>query len=737
MTNDLPNAAPVADQLQTEEMLRRGLDILSKRRWWFILATAIVLVGAIVFVRHQKPIFKATGMLHIDAQPPKLLSEVSEIVQLGATGYGSSIRAYYAAQLQIMQSRSVASIVATRLHLQSDPKFLGIDDPEKRLTKVQQNLIMTNADVVGILASRVLVELSEDSMIAKVSIEDANPQMAATLVNAVMQAYKERNMQQKRATVQTAFQDLRGLREKMETERRSTQENLYKFEKEHDLSDNRRLAVNERILALNRDLREVHAARLRASQEVAQLKKYRNSKDIFSASAPGLMRDSLVSDLKRRWLDVDVRRREVETVYLENHPKVQMLQHQMDQLVTLGGKHVAAMYDAASQTLQTATVEESDLIAQLAKSKAEDAEIRQTKIDYDRLKDKADEVRSFYDKVAKRFAETDLTKEVGFNNVSVLDPAVVPVVPVRPNVQLNLLIGVLLSLIIGVAVAVAVEMLDNTIKDRLDIEQVLQVPYLGSIPTFSPSNQTDGLAVPDGKLDLYVHYRPNSRVAEAARSLRTNLLFMRPDKALRSILVTSGQPREGKTSTSTTLAITLAASTGSTILVDTDLRKPRLHRVFGVPSDGGVTGYIVGHDTIDKFTKKTDIPGLDILPCGALPPNPSEILHTERFRQMIVELTQHYECVVFDSPPIEIVSDALVMATLVDGVILVAQAERSRRDSVGQTVAALRAVNGNLLGIALSRTQTRGTGYGYYYRGRGYRREAAYRYRYAADAEKD
>ena len=225
-------------------------------------------------------------------------------------------------------------------------------------------------------------------------------------------------------------------------------------------------------------------------------------------------------------------------------------------------------------------------------------------------------------------------------------------------------------------------------------------------------------------------------MAEAARSVRTNLLFMRPDKPLHTILVTSANPREGKTSTSATLAITLAASTGNCIIVDTDLRKPRLHKAFGVTATTGVTSYILSQDPVEKFVCKTEVPGLDLLACGPLPPNPSEILHTDRFKQLVNELMSKYDTVVFDSPPVEIVSDALVIASLVDGVLLVAHFEKSKRDSVAATVAAMRSVNANMLGIVLSRTATRNVGYGYYY-GKGYRRGMPYRYRYAADPESE
>lgn len=733
-------ASPAQEQL-AEQFAKRISDTLSRRRWWFLITTAIVFSFAIVFVRHQKPIFRATGLMQIDNAPPKVLGEVNEVYSLGASGL-TGLRQYYRAQQAILQSRDVAAMVVSRLGLGRDERFFGFANADKPLTKAQKESIMANADVVGMMAGRVVVEMSEDTLISRISVEDSDPEFARDMTNAVMTAYKDRNINNKRRVVQDAYSDLRVLRKKLEETKNASQQELFDFERQHDFSDNRRLAVNERILSLNRNLRDVHSTRVRAQLDVAQLKKARGIKDIFSASAPGLMRDSLISELKRRWMDLGTRRRELAATYLEKHPKIEALDEQLRNLEQLATRHIAAIYDAAQQGLAGAESEEQEIVDQLKAARMEDEEIRQTKLQHDKLLARADEDKMFYDKVAKRYAETDLTKDVGVNNVSILDAAVTPRVPVRPNIQLSLALGFLLSLLLGVAAAVLVEALDNTIQGRDDVENGLGLPYLGSIPTFEPGEVEEGKNVPDGLLDLYVYYRPNSRVAEAARSIRTNLLFMRPDKPMHTLLISSAHPREGKTSTSTTIAITLAAASGRCILVDTDLRKPRLHKVFAVPNVGGVTGYILGRDPVTHFVQPTIVPGLDFMACGVLPPNPSEILHMERFREMIEELKENYDTVILDSPPIEIVTDALVMASMVDAVVLVAHTGKSRHDWVSSAIAQLRSVSAPLMGVVLSRTATRGVGYGYYYgkgyrKGKAYRTRYQYRYRYGAEEEQD
>ena len=501
MTDKPANQNQGNDQLATEELMRRAWDVLSLRRWWFLLSAVLTMAATVVVTRHQTPIYRATGLLHIDLAPPKVLGDVSEVVQLGSSTYYGA-KAYYQAQTQIMQSRDVATMVVSRLNLARSEYFLGLTRTEAPLTQAQKEQIIANADPIGILASRVLVELGDDSAIARVSIEDADPEFAKVIANAVMEAYKDRNITRKKRVVEDAYGDLHKIHRALTGQKKSSQEALAGFEKAKDLSENRRLAVNERILQLNRDLREIHAARVRAQQEMNQLKKFRGSRDIFSASAPGIMRDTLVGELKRRYLELEIHKRELDAVYLEKHPKVETVTRQMEQLVLMAAKHVTAMFDAATQQYAAAMAQETDLAQQIDRARAEDAEIRLTKISHDQLIAKADEDKLFYDKVAKRIAETDMTKEVGVNNVMILDRAVTPRVPVRPNTRLTLVFGFMLSLLVGVAVAVVIDLLDNTIKDRADVEQIIKVPYLGAIPTFQPASPQEGLPVPEGKIDL-------------------------------------------------------------------------------------------------------------------------------------------------------------------------------------------------------------------------------------------
>lgn len=720
---------------QSQESLQRYVEILSVRRWWILLTIALGLTATVVYTRQQRPIYRATASLVVETTAPKVMNEE---MQTSVGPSSAALRGFYLSQQHILQSREIAAIVVNRLGLGRDERFFGLQYKHDKLTPEQRNAQMAAADAIGLLPPRVRVEAADDSNIVRVSIEDTEPEFARDLVNAVVKAYRDRNLEAKRRLVNEASSDLTAVFKRLEGEKASSQEQLYQFEKSKDLSETRRQALKESILDLSKRIAEVKTVEVRSAAEMGQLRKFKGARNPFDVSAPALMRDGLMSELKRRYLDLSAKRRELATTYLAEHPKLLAIDEQLDQLLLLAQRHAKAMFESAQQSHQAAVVELKDLEGRLKLARAEEDEVRLAKIEYDKLAAKAEEDKMYYDKVAKRIAETDITREIGLNNVQILDQAITPKKPVRPNVMLNILIGLLLSVVAGVAVALGVDLLDATIKDRADVEGVLKVPFLGTIPNYQQnanSGEDEEAPLTDEQRDLYVHYRPNSAAAEAARSVRTNILFMRPNSQLRTLLITSAVPREGKSSTSATIAVTLAAASGRVILVDTDLRKPRLHKVFGLPSGvGGVTGYLLSGEKVDKFVCKTPTTGLDFLPCGPVPPNPSELLHTDRFRQMVAELMELYDTVIFDSSPVEIVADALVLASICDGTIVVAHAGKSRRDAVLSTVTALRSVKANILGVVLSRSAQRGVGYGYYY-GYGLRRNAryAYRYRYAPD----
>jgi polysaccharide biosynthesis transport protein len=330
--------------------------------------------------------------------------------------------------------------------------------------------------------------------------------------------------------------------------------------------------------------------------------------------------------------------------------------------------------------------------------------------------------------------EADITSALPFNNVRPLDDALVPKEPFKPNTRANLLFGFGIGLLLGIVLILVLEILDNTMKSEQDVE-ALSLPFLGLVPIIDvPTGDQAAIR----ERDLHVLRAPRSAVAECARFIRTNLLFMSPDRPLKMLVVTSPGPQEGKTTTAVSIAITMAQAGSRTLIVDTDLRRPRLHRVFADASgaldknDVGLSTVLLGESTLAKAIRSTEVDKLDVLVCGPPPPNPAEILLSDKFADLVKELSQKYDRIIFDTPPIGPVTDPAILGAQVDGVVLVVKCGKTRKDATKQALKSLGDANARVFGAILNDvdvTSKRYSGVYYSY----YRRYTSY---YAADETK-
>lgn len=370
-------------------------------------------------------------------------------------------------------------------------------------------------------------------------------------------------------------------------------------------------------------------------------------------------------------------------------------------------REVESVLGAFRNEYQDIAATERNLQDLLDRTKLEAFELNKFERDYLELKRTHDNNQRLYELVLKRLKDTSITGMLQASNVRILDRARPSSVPSRPNPVRNVLWALLLGMIGSVGLAFLVESLDRTIMSQQQIEERLGLAFLGIVPRIETPKT-------GGSRDLLVHEQPKSAAAECLRAVRTNLLFMSPEKPLKSILVTSSGPQEGKTTTATALAITMVANGNRVLLVDADMRRPRVHRVFGIEATGGLSSLILGDGTLEGSVKETDIPNLFMLPCGPIPPNPAELLHTAAFRRLINDMAACFDRVVIDSPPVGVVADAAVIGTCVDGVLVVLRAGRTDRDAAQQAVRQLRDVKAPLLGVVLNDLDLEEQRYGHY-----------------------
>jgi non-specific protein-tyrosine kinase len=293
------------------------------------------------------------------------------------------------------------------------------------------------------------------------------------------------------------------------------------------------------------------------------------------------------------------------------------------------------------------------------------------------------------------------------NYLSVVEPARLPTSPIAPNVMMSVLVAAAIGLTLAVGGAFLIEYIDDTLKSPDDVEQSLKLSALGLIARIAGTN-------PEDKVVTVRH--PRASHSEAYRVLRTNIQVADVDRPIKTLLVTSPNPVEGKSLTAANLAVVMAQAGLRTVLIDADLRRPSQHRLFGVTNDFGLTNSLVQQDlTSDGYMHLTEVENLRLVTSGQIPPNPTELLGSKRMQKLIQMLRDQADMIILDSPPCLPLADAAVLARQVDGVLLVVDAGNTRRDSATKAKEALERAGGRVLGVALNRVSARGSGYYYYY----------------------
>lgn len=703
--------------------LREHLKILRKRLWLIVGFAAAVLAAAVAYLLLAPRIYQASSSIIIESSNPRVLGDKTDSVDFGPSDYWSN-KEYFETQYKVMASREVLQRVVEKKGLARDLDFLGvarIEDPEKRAKALEK------LDPVQVLSDRMRIEPVKNSQLATIVVEDQNPARAAELANAIVEAYIESNLDQRqqgtRAASQWLSEQMQDLKGKLET----SEVALFNFRKDNDILatsiEDKQNINSQRLVALNDSLTKVMAQRVELESAIAEVERTEKSTkaDPFWALKLGrVATNPTVAKIREELAKQEAEVAALTQRYLEQHPQrlaaEERLRKLRDQLATELTNVVSGLRSQYREVHGT----ELQLVELIEGLKREAFEINKRDIDQRKLERETENNRRLYDLVLSRLKDSDLAVMLKANNVRVLDMAEVPDKPVKPRPALVGALALLLGLLGGVGLAYGAEMLDNTLKQEEDVENVLGLPFLGLVPTVVPPNASSDRN-DDSLRDLFAARNSRSQQAEAFRAIRTNLLFMSTDKSLKRLLVTSSAPQEGKSMTTIGIGSTMASTGNRVLIVDTDMRRPRLHRSLGVTNEVGMSTVLLGETKLEDAVKSTEVPGLFLLPCGPVPPNPAELLHTERFKQLLEQLSDRYDLVLLDSPPLLAASDAAVLSTSVDGVVFVARFKKTTKDLAKRMLRGLKDVNAPILGAVLNDVNLDSREYGYYaYKRYGY-----------------
>jgi succinoglycan biosynthesis transport protein ExoP len=713
-----------------------------RKRWLWVITLPILTVAlAAFYTAGQVRIYSASCTLQIDPNPPRPLgTDVQAIVDVGTGSFWATSN-YYNTQFKIIRSRAVAEETVRRLGLHQDVAFLEgkarppatpTDSREPR--DVQGNI----EQAAGLIRARLVVAPIRESRLVEVSYQDPNPERARQILSTLVNVYTDRNIDVALESTNTAAEWLEGQVQTLKTELEGTEATLHEYKKGNRILsislDEQSNMIRQEMQQLSTALTAVKVRRAEVAAKAAELAGDSPDAGVDLANSD-LLRDGVLRQLR------DSRNGAVAEYDAligagkgEQHPLVASASARIVAAESALSKEVENVRRAARRDLAVVDREVADLTRLFEQAQQRALELGGLELDYRRLERSKVNTEKLYSLVIERSKESNLTRMMRFNNIQLIDPPLVPKSPVSPRIPLNMTIGLVGGLALGLFGAFAREMFDRSVKSPNDIEQELGLTFLGLLPRVgrnmgqsygrSAGNKAAGgerrrrareSAEPQ-RIELIVHEDPQSSISEASRGLRTNVSFMSPDKPYKSLLVTSASPNEGKTTVACCLAVAMAQAGHKVVLIDCDLRRPRLHRVFQKTNDRGVTSSLVDRTGLDSAVVETEVPGLSLLASGPSCPNPAESLQSNAFQSLLEELGAKFDRIVIDSPPIAPVTDAVILSTRVDASIMVIRALSTTRDAVLHARRALEDVRANLIGAVLNAADPGRADYPHYYR---------------------
>ncbi|HXX54053.1 MAG TPA: polysaccharide biosynthesis tyrosine autokinase, partial [Thermodesulfovibrionales bacterium] len=422
---------------------------------------------------------------------------------------------------------------------------------------------------------------------------------------------------------------------------------------------------------------------------------------------PGMTEDPVIQSLRDEEIKAEKQLMELSKKYGDRHPLIIKAKGDLRLVKEKTDSEIKRVIASRKNEYELAKANEANLRILFERGKGEAQSLTAKSMQFDVLKHEVDTNQQIYEALLKRVKETTLVEEVKSFNIYILDKAEVPKSPINPTSFKNFLLALMLALSGGVGMAFFLEYLDNTFKGPEDIEEKLALPLLGIVPRIK---RTDAQG---GPIESLVLTDPKSAIAESYKALRTSVLLSSGDP-VRSLVVTSSVENEGKTTTAINLAISFAQLEKKVLLVDADLRKPRVHSILGLDNAIGFSSYL-SRQTVHENIRETEMPNFSFLSAGPLPPNPSELLSSKRMKDFLEIVVNSYDIVVFDSPPVITVADTIILSAQVDGTLMVVKSGNTTFDIARRGLKLLKDANIKILGGVLNAMDTEKEGYRYLY----------------------
>ncbi len=705
----------------TDELhLRDYWEVLLRHRWTVLAFFGVVVVATVLATLVAVPVFKATALIEVRAENQRVVA-FQDVVQMQ-----NIERDFYQTQYDVLRSRSLAKRVIERLGLAEDPAF---NPPGERPGLVATLLgivpaLLTRAapvapdaesalerKLIDRLLGSVVVSPRRNSYLVEVSHLSPHPDLAARVANALADEYiglsldkRLDALQKGRTFIEKQLVVTKGALERSEEE-------LQAFARRNEI-----LTIDAKQNIEYRRLDELNTALTKAQHQ--RMEKESLYRQVTSGDASVLSQIStnpVVSGLTAEIAKREAQRARLAETFTPEYPPLRRLQAQIAELRAQLEREQAALAAVLKADFEAVRKQETLLSEALAEQKKIVNDLNQRAIDYKILKREVDTNRTIYKSLLQRLKEVEVNEGIRASNITVLDRAEVPAAPYRPRPLLNLALAIVLGAVGGIGLAFLQEHLDNSIKTPEDVERWLRVPMLGAMPQLRLKRVSGKLT--DVQPELVVAEEPKSLGAEAMRTLRASLFLSTAAGPPQRILITSSRAEEGKTCITINLAIALAQMGKRVVVVDCDLRRPRVHRVFGFELAPGTTNFLAGSSDLPSLIRTTPC-GIDVVTAGPIPPNPVELIDSAPMASLLEELSRTYDFVLLDAPPSLGFADVPMLARHAAGVLFVVRAGETPRKAAANATDYLQRLRAKLLGVVLNGVRAGAPGYystyGYY-----------------------
>jgi succinoglycan biosynthesis transport protein ExoP len=730
----IPGGAPVPwEHMPREPHLLDYVIILRKHQW--LIATFLLTVVTVVTIAtfKMKPVYKAAARVEVD-------KESQNTLPFQGVTYDEYIdmENYVETQVKILQSETLALQTINALNLSQYPEFGGPSGP---IALSHGGAGVARPAILGAFLGNLSVRRVPNSRLVEVEFESGDPELAARVANGHVQNYIEQNFRSKYdATTQASgflSAELEDLRIKVE----KSEDARVAYERENQIwqIDEKQNITTQTLGDLNKAVTEAQTS-VAASEAL-----YRMATSGNVDLLPEVRNSPVIQDLTKRKAALDDSYTEALEQYGPNFPKAKRIAEQKKEVESELARAQNIVVGSIEEDYNTARQHLVLLQEALDRQKAESNELAEKLVQFHILEHDAESNKQLYDGLLQKLKEAGITAGLRSSNIRVVDPALVPTAPAGPQKAKNILMSILVGLVGGIGLALFREYLDNTVKSPDDIESLVGLPSLAVVPALPSSNghhsrwprlthKTASQTVSGPRVETLSHTQPKSQISEAFRALRTSLLLSQADHPPQVILVTSALPREGKTTAAVNLAVTLAQLGDRTLLLDSDMRKPGIRRALNltIGKEKGLSSYLAGVTNLDEVLfPHPFISNLETISTGPVPPSPADLLSSRRMREAISELRLRFKFIVIDSPPVMAATDAVIVSSLTDGVLLVARSGDTPKEAFTRTRDLLSAVKCRILGVVLNAVDSSAPDYYYSYRYYPY----AYGYGYGEDAE--